>query len=73
MKKTKEEKSLDVQIGGGVLGTTAIAEGDPEEVQSWVDYYLRQYHPAGYGTSIREDETVDGTRCVKIHRYNHCN
>jgi len=68
-----KEAPLDVQIGGGVLGTTAIAEGDPDRVQKWVDSYLRQYHPMGYGTSIREDETEDGTRRVKIHRYNSCN
>jgi len=49
-----------------------ILVGSHAEVDSKVEKYFNQYHPAGYGTSIKSDRIIDGLRVVEITRYASC-
>jgi hypothetical protein len=41
------------------------------QAEAWRDYYLKEYHPDGYGTSLDILETADGF-VVKGGRWDSC-
>lgn len=52
--------------------TNMQCSGDPTAVGCWVEAYLKDYHPHGYGTRVYSDVTVDGVRTVKVSRGSSC-
>ena len=43
-----------------------------DEAEKYVNDVYKAYHPAGYGTMLRIDETNNGKWLVTGHRYSSC-
>ena len=43
-----------------------------QEAEKYIESYMREYHPAGYGTQAHKDVQPDGTVIVTMTRYDSC-
>ena len=43
-----------------------------EEAEKYIERYMREYHPAGYGTQARKEPQPDGSIIVTMTRGDSC-
>jgi hypothetical protein len=52
--------------------TTTLSAPTAEELQSKIDKYMDEYHPAGYGTTVDKRWEADGQFHAELSRYSSC-
>ena len=52
--------------------TITLNAQSAQELQSMIDNYKREYHPAGYGTSVDKMWTDDAGHHATLSRYSSC-
>jgi len=60
-------------VSRDLFSTTVQCTGPAEAVEIWRRGYFREFHPAGYGTSVSDKQSnSDGTIAILVWKANSC-